>query len=85
MRHLPCLLALILTCWLISACTLGPITESRVLVVRPGQPVEILENVKVMGRRLDNSETITVDVGGWVTMPREHFDALIRAVKGSKP
>lgn len=77
-----CLLVLMLACLAISACdgpTIGPRVETKTVVFYPGQPLQILENATVRGRRLGDDAQVEQDVGGWVAMPREHFDALARA------
>ena len=73
--------------WRIAACsalllgaagcglTLGPVTETRYVVVAPGVPVEVLENKTVRCRVLtdESGDVVTQDVGGWVAMPPEHW------------
>lgn len=44
------------------------------MIVRPGNPLLILENRTVRGRRLDDDTIIRQDIGGWVAMPGEHWD-----------
>lgn len=50
-----------------------------------GKPIVILQNVTVTGKRLDtttDSAPVQQNIGGWVAMPLEHFEALKRAVSG---
>ncbi len=65
----------------ISACGLriGPIVETRTVIVHPGQPLQILENVTVTARRLGDDTHVEQDIGGWIAMPRSHFDTLAQA------
>lgn len=74
-----CLLLLTINCLAISACAIGPQVETRTVVVYPGQPLQILQNVTVTGRRMNDETQVQQDIGGWVCMPRAHFDALARA------
>jgi hypothetical protein len=78
-----CLLGLVLigVASAIAGCglTIGPVVERKVLVVKAGQPVRVLENVTVKAERLADGERLgEVDIGGWIAMPPEHFDELIR-------
>ena len=43
---------------------------------RPGHPIEILQNVKVKGRRLKDGNVGVVDVGGFIAMPKEHWELI---------
>lgn len=72
---------LTISCFAISGCdgpTIGPRVETKTVIVYPGQPLQILSNVKVTGRRLADDDQVVQDIGGWVAMPREHFEALAR-------
>lgn len=64
----------------ISGCggvTLGPRVEIRYVIVKPGQPIRILENKTVRGERLDGEPgSAPIDIGGWIAMPPEHWDAV---------
>jgi hypothetical protein len=87
-RHL-LILSAMMSCVVLSGCgevTIGPRTEIRTVIVKPGQPVRILENVKVRAERMDGSPGQTeVDVGGWVAMPPEHWAALKAILEKSAP
>lgn len=72
---------IILFALLLGGCTIGPITKHEFIIVRTGNPIEVLQNVKVRGRRLGDDGLATIDIGGWVAMPREHFEALKRAAE----
>jgi len=79
-----CLCVLMMSCFLNSGCdlTLGPKTKTVYTIVFPGKPLEILEPVKVRGKVLDGAgDPVIQDVGGWIVMPREHFDAMKRAIE----
>lgn len=85
-----CLLVLTLTFCASSGCnlTLGPRTEQIYTIVYPGRPLQIVKNQVVTGRILEGGGTeapVFQDVGGWVAMPVEHFDALKRAAKIATP
>ena len=41
--------------------------------------MQVLENTKVEGRVLDGSgDTVQQDIGGWVVMPSDHWEAVKR-------
>ena len=75
------MIALALFLLLAAGCTLGPVTECKYVIVRPGQPIQIMQNVKVKGRRIDTNDVAKIDIGGWYAMPKEHFEALKRAAE----
>lgn len=76
------LLALTLIFLPSSGCNgIGPRVETRFIIVHPGKPLEILSNTKVTGRRIDDDSVASQDIGGWIAMPREHFEALKRAIE----
>lgn len=61
--------------------SIGPQTKTRYVLIEEGRPVEILENRKVQARQLgDDGDTVEQDVGGWIAMPRPHWDAVKRAL-----
>jgi len=78
-----CLLCLMMICCVSSGCglTLGPTVKTEYVLVTPGNPILILENRTLEGRRLDGGGVASFDVGGWVAMPEEHFHALKRAAE----
>lgn len=64
--------------------TLGPITETKAIIVNNGNTVEILENKKVschlysesIEKEKNENKSINVfkqDIGGWIAMPPEHW------------
>jgi len=61
--------------------TLGPTVKTEYVLVTPGNPILVLENRRVEGRRLDGAGVASFDIGGWVAMPEEHFAALKRAAE----
>jgi hypothetical protein len=68
--------------------TLGPKTKQVYTIVYPGRPLQVLENQTVTGRLLEDAgdgAPVRQDVGGWVAMPVEHFEALKRAAGMSRP
>lgn len=58
---------------LTTGCTIGPTVEVRHVLIHPGQPLRILENVTVTGERLDGGGQASHDLGGWVAMPPSHW------------
>lgn len=82
------LLLLMLSCFLISACTLGPRTRTEYVIVGVGKPIVIVGNVTALGKRLDTAEEsapVKQNISGWVAMPMEHFEALKRAAMKGQP
>lgn len=73
--------ALMLICSMNSACTIGPQVKTEFVIVRTGRPLEILENVTVRARRLEDETVARQDIGGWVCMPRDHWEAVRRALE----
>ncbi len=69
-----------------TGCTIGPTVETRYVAIKPGQPIRILENRTVRGDRLDNAGVAEFDIGGWIAMPPEHWEAVKRSLeKGNQP
>lgn len=64
--------------------TLGPQAKTEVVIVRAGKPVQIIENKTVKARRIDDDTIVKVDVGGWVALPQEHWEAVKRALESAK-
>jgi len=61
--------------------TLGPTVEKTVVLVKPGQPIQVLQNVTVRARSLENPEVFfDIDIGGWIAMPPEQFDELMNSL-----
>ncbi len=72
---------LTLVCSLSIGCpglTLGPVVERRVIVVRAGVPIQILDQVEVRGRVIseDGVDVVTQDIGGWIVMHPDHWDTV---------
>lgn len=62
--------------------TLGPKTKTEYVIVHTGKPLEILENRSVKGRVIDGSgAAVEQDVGGWVVMPPDHWEAVKRKLE----
>lgn len=62
--------------------TIGPRVKTEYVVLKPGAPIEVLRNVRVPGMTLKDGLVLdAVDIGGWVAMPPEHFEALRAAVE----
>lgn len=81
MRNPRALCALTLTaCSILSGCgdlTIGPKVETRYVIVEPGNPIVVLENVTVRGRTLkDEGQVVRQDIGGWVAMPASHWSVV---------
>lgn len=70
---------------LISGCTIGPVIETRAIVVKSGTPIEVLEQIKVKARILtDTNGEIDVfkqDIGGWITMHPDHWISLKKEIE----
>jgi hypothetical protein len=78
------IIAVMISCWLSLGCglTLGPTVETRYVVIHPGRPLEVLENQTIDGRVLDGSgEAVKQDIGGWVAMPADHWEAVKRRLE----
>lgn len=88
MRNLKRLLAvaLIATCCASAGCTLGPIVKNNYVLVYPGKPLTVLDSTTVKGRYLDGTGNATEqNIGGWVAMPPEHWEAVQRALAKQEP
>lgn len=63
--------------------TLGPTVEKKAIIVRAGTAIEIIEDEEVMARILTgdgNSDLFSQNVGGWIAMHPDHWDALKREI-----
>lgn len=63
-------------CSTIAGCSvvnLRPEVESKLVIVNPGMPCQILENRKVKIQELKSGVVCTQDVGGWIAMPESHW------------
>lgn len=78
--------ALFLLPLMLTGCVIGPTVEVRHVLIHPGQPLRVLDNVTVSGERLDGGGAAEHDIGGWVVMPPDHW-AAIKAIieKGKTP
>lgn len=70
----------ILACSLIGCdLTLGPITKTTAVVVKPGTGIECLKNVTVPGRLLAQKDgeyaEIRQDIGGWIMLHPDHWES----------
>jgi hypothetical protein len=80
------LAAVMLICLASSGCApslrLGPETKTEYVLVKAGRPIVILKNTTVTGRVLDGTgQEVQQDVGGWIMMPPDHWDAVQRALE----
>ena len=75
------LFLLILSSLSATGCTIGPTVEVRHVLIHPGQPLRVMENVTVEGERLDGGGAASHDVGGWIMMPPDHWAAVEKIVK----
>lgn len=64
--------------------TLGPKVEAKAVIVHPGQPLRALENISVKAQTADGTQ-VSQDIGGWVAMPPEHWDAIKRVLDKEQP
>lgn len=79
-RRVLCLLVLGLSCLMTSACTIGPRVETRYVILKTGQPGKVIENVTVDMSSLNGDEVGEQDIGGWVCMPPEHWNAIVQTL-----
>jgi hypothetical protein len=83
-------LAAMTNCLLLAGCsglTLGPQTKSVYILVGVGQPVQVLSNVTVQARALTapaDSAPVAQNIGGWISMPSEHWAAIKRALEAAE-
>jgi len=79
------ILAFSLSLLLFSGCdlTLGPKVETRYVIVKPGVPVVVLENETLRCRVLTDTEgdMVRQDLGGWIAMPPEHWEAVKQEIE----
>jgi len=52
------------------------------VIVKPGLPVEILENSTVRCRVLkdETGDAVNQDIGGWIAMPPEHWESVKKEI-----
>lgn len=55
------------------------------MLIHPGQPLRILENVTATGERMDGGGAATHDLGGWVAMPPDHWAVIEKLIKQAQP
>ena len=82
--HIPFFALMMTLCLPSCGVNLGPQTKTEWIIAHPGRPGKVLENKKVTVKPEGASQPIQQDIGGWEVMPRDHFDALMRAVDGAK-
>lgn len=65
-----------------SGFTLGPTIEKRTIIVHAGTGIEILDQVTVKAHLLtdDGHDTFEQDIGGWVCLHPDHWDAVKREI-----
>lgn len=60
--------------------TLGPRVETNLIILKPGLPIEILENRTVKAHLLTDKEgavkIFKQDIGAWISMPPEHWESI---------
>jgi len=76
---------LMLICFVSAGCrpslSVGPQTRTEYIILHPGKPMQSLENKTLKGRALDGTgSAVKQDVGGWVFMPPDHWQAVQRAL-----
>ena len=66
-----------------SGCFMTPRDKETVVLVEDGQPGVVCENVKVDVKfgAAGATQINRQDIGGWVVMPKKHFDALVTKLK----
>lgn len=78
MRMLLVLLLLLNGCGL----TLGPVIERKTIIVRAGTAIECLEQIEVKAHTLKRpKEVFQQDIGGWIIMHPDHWEALKREIE----
>jgi hypothetical protein len=76
------ILACSIIVFLISGCdvTLGPKTEVKTIIVKPGSGVEVLSDVVVNARLLSgvdgNTDIFRQDIGGWIAVHPDHWQSV---------
>ena len=76
---------LMLSCLTSCSVTLGPRAETRIVIVRPGRAMQVTQDVEVSGIFAGADQEVKQRIGGWIVMPREHYEALMRAVQAAAP
>ena len=52
-------------------------TKTKYVIHHAGRPMQVMENVKVKGKTLGRDhDAVEQDVGGWVMMPKGHWDTI---------
>lgn len=64
-----------------ASCTIGPVKQTEYVVAHPGQPGQVVENTQVLLMPAGASQPVKQDIGGWMVMPQDHFDALMNKLK----
>ena len=57
---------------------MGPRVKENYTIAHPGNPVQILENKKLRCRAFKTGATVEQDVGGWVAMPKDHWNVIAK-------
>ena len=72
---------------ILSGCglSIGPKTKTEYIIARPGHPAQVVEQKTILTILPENaSQPVSQDVGGWIVMPREHYEALMKALDKTK-
>jgi hypothetical protein len=83
-RNLMMFSFMILALIFLPACdvSLRPKKEVNTIIMKPGNPGIILQDIKVTLKHSDPAGTIAelVPIAGWEAMPPEHFEAMMKAI-----
>ena len=82
-QHIRVLSILILSSLLIlSGCgvSIGPQTKTEWVITRPGHPAQVLKAKPILMLPEGASQPVEQDPSGGIWMPKEHFDALMKAL-----
>jgi len=64
---------------LVSGCiTIGPRIKTEFVIVRLGNPVQVLDNKVVRCRRVGDKSIGEQDIGGWYAMPEDSFNRMMK-------
>ena len=60
---------------------IGPVEKDTVVVLYPGKVCQVVENVTVKVKAQGANGFTDQDIGGWIVMPPQHFNALMLRLK----
>lgn len=64
-----------------SGLTIGPTIERKVIIVKSGTGIEVLDQVTVKARLLQNGRLhFKQDIGGWVAMHPDHWESVKKEI-----